>query len=182
MSIFITMTPWHLISSNNHKALFLNICSTLSRRPQAWTRNFRLTACPYQLVSSNWCPKLSGLYLLTLQGEGNRGSWLVPSLASVSLSDARLPSCLQRTSLLQCFAQARQTGLAAHQRRMYLPPAAPGMPLTLICASLYSAQASKCFQGDTCKDVLRLLGDWITHRKFWQLSHLPQLVLAGRLL
>lgn len=65
---------------------------------------------------------------------------------------------------------------------MHLPPAAPGVPFALICASLYSAQASKCFQGDTCKDALRLSGGWRTHRKLWQFSRLPQLVLAGRLL
>ena len=33
-----------------------------------------------------------------------------------------------------------------------------------------------------CKDALRLLGGWRTHRKFWQFSRLPQLVFAGRLL
>lgn len=102
MSIFITLTPWYLMNSNNHKALFLNICSTLSKRTQAWTRNFRLTPSPYHLVSSNQCPKLSGRYLLTLQGEGNQVSWLAPSLASVSLSDPSLPGCLQ-CRLLQCF-------------------------------------------------------------------------------
>ena len=57
-------------------------------------------------------------------------------------------------------AQARQTGLAARQHRVHLPPAAPGVPFALIFASLYSAQASKCFQGDTCKDALRLSGGW----------------------
>lgn len=159
MSIFITMTSWYLMNSNNHKALFLNICSTLSQRPQAWTRNFRLTPSPYQLVSSNQCPKLSGLYLSPC-GEKETE---VPGLPAiwVCLSFWSPPAWLPPMSLVAVLsAQARQTGLAARQRRVHLPPAAPGVPFALIFASLYSAQASKCFQGDMCKDALRLSGGW----------------------